>query len=128
MPQISREEEKMVDALLKEVLHRPGKENIGMILTHVGVVRGHSRSGKKVKGVKIRVNQEALKEILDEARKRPGIVAVEVKINEGELRVGDIVMVLVVAGDFRENVINTLTETLNAIKARVTSKEELLEE
>ncbi len=127
MPQIL-EEEGMVDALLEEILRRPGKENIGMILTHVGIVRGHSRAGKRVRGVRVQVNREVLAEILDEARKRPGIVAVEVKINEGELRVGDILMVLVVAGDFRENVINTLTETLNAIKARVTSKEELVEE
>ncbi len=118
----------MVEALLQKVLNSPEKEKIGMVLTHVGVVRGYSRQGPRVKSVKIKVNQEALQEILEKARQRPGIVDVEVKINEGELKVGDIVMVLMVAGDFRENVIQTLTETLNAIKARVTSKEEVMEE
>ncbi|NPB08926.1 MAG: molybdenum cofactor biosynthesis protein MoaE [Thermodesulfobacteria bacterium] len=117
----------MVDELIREILSRPGKENIGMILSHVGIVRGHSRAGQKVSVVRVRVNREALSRILEEARQRPGIFAVEVKINEGELRVGDVLMVLVVAGDFRENVINTLTETLNAIKAQVTSKEEEVE-
>jgi molybdopterin synthase catalytic subunit len=33
-------------------------------------------------------------------------------------------MMLVVAGDIRENVIETLTDTLNAIKSTVTSKTE----
>ena len=41
-----------------------------------------------------------------------------------DLAVGDDVMLLAVAGDIRENVIATLSDTLNAIKATVTSKTE----
>ena len=40
------------------------------------------------------------------------------------MTVGDDVMVLVVAGDVRENVIAVLEETLNEIKTTVTSKTE----
>jgi len=36
-------------------------------------------------------------------------------------------MLLVVAGDIRENVISTLRDTLNAIKTTVTSKTEFFE-
>ena len=41
-----------------------------------------------------------------------------------DLAVGDDVMLLAVAGDIRENVIETLRDTLNAIKTTVTAKTE----
>jgi molybdopterin synthase catalytic subunit len=96
-----------------------------MVLFHVGVVRAFSRDGKPVDKVRVRVAWERLREILDWARRRPGIVAVEAEVFEGERRVGDPLMILAVAGDFRENVIAVLSETLNRIKAEVTKKEEV---
>ena len=54
-----------------------------------------------------------------------GIIEILVWINEGKsLAVGDDVMYLVVAGDIRETVIGTLTDTLNQIKSEVTSKKQ----
>jgi molybdopterin synthase catalytic subunit len=41
-----------------------------------------------------------------------------------DLSVGDDVMILVVAGDIRENVIAVLADTLNLIKTTVTEKTE----
>ena len=41
-----------------------------------------------------------------------------------KLAIGDDVMLLVVAGDIRENVQRVLADTLNTIKATVTSKTE----
>jgi len=117
----------VVDEIIKRILAREGSERVGMILAHVGVVRGFSREGGPVRKVKVRVDHRALEEILRQARQRPGIFAVEAQVNEGELGLGEVLMVLVVAGDFRENVIETLRETLNEIKARVTSKEEVEE-
>jgi molybdopterin synthase catalytic subunit len=38
------------------------------------------------------------------------------------LKVGEDVMYIVVAGDIRENVISTLQDTLNTIKSTVTQK------
>lgn len=96
----------------------------GMILIHNGVVRNSSRSGESVCSVDVSVNRARLEEILTEARQSPGIVAVEVEINEGVLNVGDDVMLLGVAGDIRENVLNCLSATLNRIKKEVTSKTE----
>ena len=98
-----------------------------MILTHVGVVRASSRNGTPVRGVRIRVNEDKLNEILAQARAQEGIFAVKAFVREGELKVGDKVMVLLVAGDFRENVFRTLRETLDQIKAQVTTKEEIPE-
>ncbi len=96
----------------------------GMILIHNGIVRNSSRSGESVCSVDVSVNRARLEEILNEARQFPGIVAVEAEITEGVLNVGDDVMLLGVAGDIRENVLNCLSATLNRIKKEVTSKME----
>ena len=74
-------------------------------------------------GLKVSVDHDRLKEILEAQKKKPGIVDVIVEIAEEKvLNVGDDVMYIVVGGDIRENVIATLTETLNQVKAEVTSK------
>jgi len=96
----------------------------GMILCHNGVVRGTSRDGRRVSGLTLTVNREALEDILSEQRQRPGIVDILVEIREGSLKVGDDVMFIVVAGDLRDHVIPVLADTLNAIKERVTNKTE----
>lgn len=96
----------------------------GMILIHNGIVRNSSRSGESVCKIDVSVNRARLEEILNEARQFPGIVAVEAEINEGVLNVGDDVMLLGVAGDIRENVLNCLSATLNRIKKEVTFKKE----
>ncbi len=113
-----------LDRLVSEFISR-AQGRIGMILTHVGVVRASSRKGQAVQRVKVKVDEKRLSEILSAARLRPGIFEVQAYIREGELSVGEILMILIVAGDFRENVLTALKETLDAIKAEVTSKEEL---
>ncbi len=56
-------------------------------------------------------------------KSRPGIVEILVHINgDMDLKVGEDVMYIVVAGDIRENVISTLQDTLNTIKSTVTQK------
>jgi len=111
--------------LIERIKNHPNYNNVGMILCHNGVVRGTSRDGRKVSGLKIAVDHVKLKNILDENKKRPGIVEILVEIEENKaLSVGDDVMFLVVAGDIRDNVIMTLNDTLNAIKTTVTKKTE----
>ena len=112
-----------LDELIKR-LRAEAQGKIGMILTHVGVVRESSRGGHKVSGVKVRADAQKLEEILAKARQMKGISAVEAYLREGTLEVGEILMILVVAGDFRENVFEALRWCLNEIKREVTSKEE----
>mgnify|MGYP000435183985 CR=1 FL=1 len=100
-------------------------DKVGMVLCHNGVVRGTSRDGRKVKGLSVSVDQRKLDEIVSEQKKRPGILDIRVEIAEDrDLTVGDDVMLLLVAGDIRENVISVLKDTLDAIKMQVTSKTE----
>jgi molybdopterin synthase catalytic subunit len=58
-------------------------------------------------------------------KKRHGIIEILVEVAEGKLQVGEDLMLVVVAGDFRENVFPVLMDTVNAIKKEVTKKTEI---
>jgi molybdopterin synthase catalytic subunit len=115
------------DFFLKDMKEKAGT-SAGMILVHNGVVRDCTRDGMPVSAVEVSVDWSRLKEIIDEARRFPGIKAVEVEINECRLKVGDDIMLLGVAGDVRENVLHALTYALNRIKKEVTRKKEFQED
>lgn len=115
--------------LLGNIKDHPEYDRVGMILCHNGVVRGTSRDGRRVTGLRVAVNEKRLTQVLDKQRSRPGIIDIQVEIAaDKDLAVGDDVMLLVVAGDIRENVIASLTETLEAIKSTVTAKTEFFED
>lgn len=111
--------------LIDAVKKHPDYDKAGMILCHNGVVRGTSRDGRQVSGLRIMVDHDKLHNVITENKKRKGIIEILVEIAENkDLSVGDDVMFLVVAGDIRDNVIEALKETLNDIKTTVTTKTE----
>jgi molybdopterin synthase catalytic subunit len=111
--------------ILKKVKRHPDYHKAGMILCHNGVVRSTSRDGRRVNGLRVAVDHEQLDRILQQQRHSPGIIDIQVEIAEDkDLKVGDDVMLLAVAGDIRENVIAVLSETLDQIKSTVTHKTE----
>jgi molybdopterin synthase catalytic subunit len=111
-------------ALIERVKKHPDYHKVGMILCHNGVMRGTTRAGRPVSEMTVRVDWQRLEEILAGIKSRPGIVEALAEINEGELRTGDDVMFVVVAGDFRENVFSALMDAVNMIKEGVTKKAE----
>jgi len=111
-----------MNELIAKIKTRPDFHRVGMILCHNGIVRGSSRDGRVVTGVRVKADYAALEEILAEQKKRPGIMDIQVAVNEGELKVGDDLLLIAVAGDIREHVIPVLTDTLNAVKSSVTTK------
>jgi molybdopterin synthase catalytic subunit len=114
-----------LNGMIKSIKENPDYGKAGMILCHNGVVRGTSRDGRKVKGLRVAVDHQKLEQIVADQRKIAGIVDIKVEIAaDRDLAVGDDVMLLVVAGDIRENVIQVLTDTLNQIKTTVTNKTE----
>lgn len=114
-----------INVLIDRIKRRPDYSKVGMLLCHNGVVRGTSRDGRKVNGLSVAVDHDQLASVIDTHRARPGIVDILVEINaDKDLKVGDDVMLLVVAGDIRENVTVVLSDTLNAIKSTVTHKTE----
>jgi molybdopterin synthase catalytic subunit len=114
-----------INALVEQIKRRPDYQKVGMILCHNGVVRGTSREGRKVNGLRVAVDQARLEQVVRKHKERPGIIDILVQINaDCDLEVGDDVMLLAVAGDIRENVTAVLSEALNAIKSTVTTKTE----
>ncbi len=114
-----------IGQLINIVKKHPDYEKIGMILCHNGVVRGTSLSGRKTSGLKVTADHNRLNQVINRYKKKTGIVEILVEINENKnLSPGEDVMLLVVAGDIRENVIPVLKETLNAIKTNVIQKTE----
>lgn len=115
--------------LIEKVKQHPDYEKAGMILCHNGVVRSTSRDGRRVKGLTVTADRTKLQTLIAGQKQKPGIIDIQVAIaTERYLSVGDDVMFLVVAGDVRENVIATLTYTLEAIKSDVTRKTEDFED
>jgi molybdopterin synthase catalytic subunit len=114
-----------INKMMREIKSHPDFGSVGMVLCHNGVVRATSRDGRKVKGLRVAADHERLRQVLAEQKQKPGILDIRVEIAEDrDLSVGDDVMLLLVAGDIRENVIAVLSETLNLIKSTVTVKTE----
>jgi molybdopterin synthase catalytic subunit len=114
-----------VSALIEKIKQHPDYSKVGMILCHNGVVRSTSRDGMPVHELTVHADHIRLAEIIAEIKSRPGIVEVLAEIREGQLNLGDDVMLVVVAGDFRENVFNALMDAVNSIKKDVTRKTEI---
>ncbi len=114
-----------INEMIAKVKAHPDYSKVGMTLIHNGVVREATREGRQVTDLEISVDHVILDEIIAKAKKGKGIVEVLVWIAEGQkLFVGDDIMYLVVAGDIRENVQDTLRETLDKIKTTATKKKQ----
>ena len=114
-----------INEMIAKIKAHPDYSKVGMTLIHNGVVREATREGKGVTDLEISVDHEILDNIIKDARKKEGIVEVLVFIAEGQtLSVGDDIMYLCVAGDIRENVQDTLRETLDKIKTTATKKKQ----
>jgi molybdopterin synthase catalytic subunit len=112
-----------ITSMLEEIKKHPDYPKAGMILCHNGVVRATTREGEAVTGLSIVVDHVRLAQIVEQQKLTPGIVEILVHIEEKKpLAVGDDVMFLLVAGDIRDTVIKTLTDTLNLIKSDATEK------
>lgn len=115
----------MIDNWLKQIKENPLSKSAGMILIHNGIVRETSKDGSPVKGMKLSYNSERLNEIISEIKKREGIIEVKVWINQGELKIGDDIMKVLIAGRLRTDVFPALQELVARIKNEVVNEEEL---
>lgn len=113
-----------INKVIEKMRLRPGSEKIGMIATHIGVVRGNSLDGREVSGVEVAYDHEVLEEITNNSRSLPGIIDVMVEVNEGALKVGDMIMFVAVGGDIRDHVFPVLINTVDRIKKEAGIKKE----
>jgi len=114
-----------LNQMIERLKKGPDFAKIGMIASHLGIVRGHSLDGKTVKGMEVSFDPVELDKINYDIKEMNGIVDVLVYVSEGTLGVGDEVMAVVVGGDTREHVFPALIEAVNRIKSEATKKKEI---
>lgn len=114
----------MINRWLKEVKASADPEELGMVLMHNGVVRGKSKYGEAVKGMKLSYDEGKLLTLLNKYKEHDGILEVKAWINSGELSVGDDIMYLMVAGRFRTDVFPIFESVISAIKKEVVTEME----
>lgn len=112
--------------LVEQIKRNMDPSRVGMIVCHNGVVRATSRRGDRAEYLDVGVKQDVWNNILNEMRSRPGIAAVEAHLFTGRRQIGEDVMLVVVAGDIRENVFPVLEETVNRLKKEAVVKREKL--
>ena len=113
-----------IDAWLNEAKKDPNADQIGMYLTHNGVVRRTAKAqvrageadAKPVTGMYFTYDAAKMEAAVDEAKHMPGIYYVKAWLNEGELAVGDDIMLVLVGGDIRPHVVDALQALVGKLK------------
>ena len=115
----------MIDEWLKDLKQRANPEDLGMILVHNGIVRGTSKLGIPVQGMKLSYDQKRLNSVIPIFKQRTGVVEVKVWINSGNLKVGDNIMFVLMAGRFRTDLLPLFEELLTMVKNEIVTEEEV---
>ena len=126
-------EKPSMDAWLAEAKAQEGAVKIGMFLCHNGVVRESAKAQvregdaevKPVRGMKFFYDAAKVDEVVQEGLTLPGIFYVRAWLNEGELRVGDDLMMVLIGGDIRPRVIDALNHVVGRLKNECVHEEEL---
>ena len=113
-----------LNRMIQTLKEHPDYSKMGMIASHLGVVRGNSLNGQEVIGIEVRCDQNIIDKILSEIKGLPGIIDVLIDISTGHLNVGDDIMAVVVGGDTREHVFPALMAAVDSIKKHGTRKKE----
>ena len=113
-----------INKMIKSLQKQPDHSKMGMIASHLGVVRETSLDGRKVTGVEVRSDPGIIDKIANEIKEMPGIVGILIETSEGLLKVGDEIMAVTVGGDTRENVFPALMGAVDRVKREATRKKE----
>ena len=121
-----------MDQWLKEAKAHESAPKIGMYLTHNGIVRQSAKARvrygedvKDVTGMIFSYDQEKVDAVLSDAEKLDGIYYIRVWLNEGELKVGDDIMYVLIGGDIRPRVVDALNYIVGRIKNECVTETEL---
>ncbi len=119
-----KRERPSVDQWLREAKADPGAADCGMYLVHNGTVRRTARAKVRdgvedaapVTGMLFSYDREKAAKAVEAAKQMEGIGFVRVWLNEGELEVGDDIMLVLVGGDIRPHVIDALQKLVGTLK------------
>lgn len=130
---MSKKQSPSMDAWLKEAKQHESAPQIGMYLTHNGIVRENSKAKvrqgtentRPVIGMQFSYDPQAVDAIVSETFKMEGIYYIKVWLNEGHLTVGDDIMYVLIGGDIRPRVIDALQYLVGRIKNECVKETEL---
>ena len=114
----------MIQKWIEEIKSKSPKDQLGMILVHNGIVRATSKEGKPVEGMVLSYDEKLLNSLVARFKKNDGIVDIKVWINQGKLSIGDDIMLVLVAGRFRTDVLPVFQELIREIKNNVVNEKE----
>ena len=122
-----------IDQWLREAKEDPTAAECGMYLTHNGVVRRSPRARVRlgdrdagnVTGMEFGYDPEKVRQAVAETRKMEGIGYVRVWLNEGALKVGDDIMLVLIGGDIRSHVVEALQTLVGTLKNECVTEREL---
>jgi len=114
----------MIQKWIEEIKSKSPKDQLGMILVHNGIVRATSKEGKPVEGMVLSYDEKLLDSLVARFIKNNGIVDIKVWINQGKLSIGDDIMLVLVAGRFRTDVLPVFQELIREIKNNVVNEKE----
>ena len=122
-----------MDAWIKEAKEDKSAPECGLYLFHNGIVRQSARakvrqgdiSASDVKGMVFSYDKEKVEEAVENTQNMPGIGYVRVWLNEGQLEVGDDIMLVLVGGDIRPHVVDALQSLVGELKNHCVKEEEL---
>ena len=117
-----------MQGMIQKAKAHPEAGKIGMIASHLGIVRATSRDGRLVERIQVSYDHAVFDLIIQDIKEMQGIIEVLVETREGVLQIGDEILAVVVAGDIRENVFDALITAVNRIKAEASKKKEKLME
>ena len=80
---------------------------------------------KPVSGMLFSYDKEKLQNVIDVAKQMKGIYYIRVWLNEGELKLGEDIMYVLVGGDIRPHVMETLDYLVGRIKSECVIENEL---
>lgn len=120
-------EKPSIDQWLIEAKADPSAPNIGMYLTHNGVVRQSPRAqvregiddGTEVVGMTFDYDDALLAAAVEEAKSYEGVFYIRVWLARGELNVGDDIMYVLVGGDIRDHTVDALIKLVKKIKTEI---------
>ena len=121
-----------MDQWLREAKAHESAPKIGMYLTHNGIVRQSAKAkvrygedAQDVTGMVFSYDQSKVDAVLADAQKLDGIYYIRVWLNEGELKVGDDIMYVLIGGDIRPRVVDALNYIVGRIKNECVTETEL---
>ena len=122
-----------IDAWLKEAKAHESAPLCGMYLTHNGTVRRTAKARvrygegntQEVTGMVFSYEEEKVNAVIADTYKMEGIYYIKVWLNEGQLKMGDDIMYVLIGGDIRPRVVDALQYLVGRIKNECVVETEL---